>query len=368
MTTTDRTTISRRLAIRRRAHRPPSGVWKAAHGSILAPLAATVLVGLVLFLSERERRSARTRSGGEDRRFELLSGERQGEGLRRIALGQFAEAIELLEGAGRTVSAETAVHDTRKALKRLRALLRLIRWDLGESAFAREDALLREAGLRLAGAREAHVMIATLDGLVDRQPRALARRAGVRRIREQLLSERERAARDLLGDSPVRDDVLRKLTDSRARAAEWKLPDRDGIGTVEGGLRRTYRAGRRRQRRVTGGRGGRLRRMHAWRKQVKHLRYSAEILKLSGIARRADQLAEILGEEHDLALLAKRIKADGRGERRGRGGRRRLLRLIARRRKKLRRRALALGGRIYRRTPGAFIEHVAERWISRAGA
>jgi CHAD domain-containing protein len=370
MMTTDRTTIGRGLAIRRRAHRPPARAFKAAHRSILAPLAATVaatvLVGLVMLLSERERRSARTRDGGE-RRFELLPGEPPGEGLRRIALGQYAEAIDLLEGAGRTVSAETAIHDTRKALKRLRALLRLIRGDLGESAFLREDALLREAGLRLAGAREAHVMLATLDGLLDRHPRGLARRAGVRSLRDRLLTEREEAAGDLIGDGSVRADALRRLTDSRARVAAWRLPEREGIGNVEAGLRHTYRAGRRRRERAAGGRGGRLRRMHEWRRQVKHLRYAAEILRLEDLARRADELAEMLGEERDLALLAKRIRAAERGERHHGDGRSKLLKVIARRRRKLRRRAFALGRHLYRRRPRAFIKRVAESHASRAG-
>lgn len=371
MLTTDRTTISRRLAIRRRANRPPAGAWKTAHGSILAPLAATIAVtlaaGLVLLLSERERRSAKDRDG-EDRRFELLPGEPHGEGLRRIALGQFAEAIDLLESAGRTVAVDIAVHDTRKALKRLRALLRLIRRDLGQSGFAREDALLREAGLRLAGAREAQVMLATLDSLLERHPRALARGVAVESLRERLLAEREQATTELLGDGPLRRDVLRQLTESRGRVAAWPLRERSGIGTVETGLRQTYRAGRRHYRRAAGGRGSRLRRMHVWRRQVKHLRYAAEILRLDGLAGRADELAEMLGEERDLALLAKRIRADGASERHGKRARKRLLKVIARRRRRLRRRAFAKGERVYRRRPPAFIERVARRYANRAGA
>jgi CHAD domain-containing protein len=371
MMTTDRTTISRRLAVRRRAHRPPAGAFKAAHRSILAPLAATiaatVAVGLLLLLSERERRSARVNDGG-DRRFELLPGELPGEGLRRIALGQLAEAIELLEGAGRTVPTEAAVHDTRKALKRLRALLRLIRRDLGDSAFAREDTVLREAGLRLAGAREAHVMVATLDALLARHPRRLARRAGVVRFRDELLAERERAAEELLSDGPMRKEVLLQLAGSRERVAAWRLPERAGIGTMQDGLRLTYREGRRRFRRAGGGRGGRLRRMHEWRKQVKHLRYAAEILDFEDLARRTNELAEMLGEEHDLALLAKRIRAASREEKRGAGARGRLLKVIARRRRKLRRRSLALGGRLYRRKPRAFIKRIGRRYESRAGS
>jgi len=189
----------------------------------------------------------------------------------------------------------------------------------------------------------------------------------VRSLRERLLAEREQATAELLGDGPLRSDVLRQLTESRGRVAAWRLRERNGIGTVETGLRQTYRAGRQRYRRAGGGRGSRLRRMHAWRRQVKHLRYAAEILRLDGLAGRADELAEVLGEERDLALLAKRIRADGASERRGKGARRRLLKAISRRRRKLRRRAFALGARVYRRRPRAFIERVGRRSGNRAG-
>jgi CHAD domain-containing protein len=107
--------------------------------------------------------------------------------------------------------------------------------------------------------------------------------------------------------------------------------------------------------------------MHQWRKQVKHLRYAAEILAFGGLARRADELAEVLGEERDLALLAKRIRIASRVERGGEGGRKRLLKVIARRRRKLRRRALNLGGRVYRRRPRVFIKRIGRRYASRAG-
>jgi len=183
---------------------------------------------------------------------------------------------------------------------------------------------------------------------------------------EQLLAERERAAQELLGEGPLREEVLLKLAGSRERVAAWRLPERGGIGTVQEGLRHTYREGRRRFRDARGG-GGRLRRMHRWRKQVKHLRYSAQILALEGLARRTNELAEMLGEERDLALLAKRIRAAERGERHHGDGRSKLLKVIARRRRKLRRRAFALGRHLYRRRPRAFIKRVAESHASRAG-
>ena len=70
----------------------------------------------------------------------------------------------------------------------------------------------------------------------------------------------------------------------------------------------------------------------------------------------------LLGEEHDLVLLAMRVRRDGEagstGGGVGRRTRRILLRLIARRRKPLRRQALREGKRLYRRSPRKFVGRV----------
>ena len=108
-----------------------------------------------------------------------------------MALGQLDLAIELLSTARNGGPDEDAVHETRKALKRLRALVRLLEPELGAQAFARENAALRDAGRRLAGARDAEVMVGTLDALIAAPPaqagapprRAAAARAARRRAR-----------------------------------------------------------------------------------------------------------------------------------------------------------------------------------------
>src|SRR5271167_1342555 len=135
MTTADRTAVGRRLAVRRTANRPPRRRRKGRHGSILAPLAATLAltmaasvavgVGIALARAERDRRLLRARSARE-RQFALWPAERPAHGLRRMALGQLDLAIEQLEGDRDGVLAENAVHETRKSLKRLRALIRLL--------------------------------------------------------------------------------------------------------------------------------------------------------------------------------------------------------------------------------------------------
>src|SRR5580693_577882 len=66
------------------------------------------------------------------------------------------------------------VHDARKAIKRMRALARLLRCALGEREFERVDDSLRAAGRRLSGARDAEVRLATLRRLRSKHPKALA--------------------------------------------------------------------------------------------------------------------------------------------------------------------------------------------------
>jgi CHAD domain len=315
-------------------------------------------VGVVLAQAERTRRSTKSRRKRE-RHFSRLPGEPLAQALRRMALGQLDLAIELLagdeSGSANAPSART-IHETRKALKRLRALVRLLREELGEQEFRREHGILRDAARRLARARDAEVMLDTLDGLLRRHPRKLARRRPLIELRKRLVAERAAAAQRALSEEATRARVLHDLRGLRERARRWELPERSGIAVVESDLRRIYRQGRRRYRRVARGKGG-ARASHEWRKRVKDLRYAAEILDRRALARRADKLGELLGEEHDLVVLADRLPPPGRAPfkgKRGKRARKALLERIARRRRRLRRQALREGERLYRRKPKRF--------------
>ena len=103
------------------------------------------------------------------RRFRLGDGERAPDGLRRIARGQLEMSIERLEG-DTDEDLGTAVHETRKGLKRLRATVRLGRDELGDEAYRRENVAFRDAGRRLGGARDSRVLLETFGALADRYP------------------------------------------------------------------------------------------------------------------------------------------------------------------------------------------------------
>jgi CHAD domain len=300
------------------------------------------------------------------------------------------------------VIAENAVHETRKALKRLRALIRLLEGELGEQVAARENAVLRDAGRRLAGTRDTEVLVGTLDGLIKRHPKKLVGQSGVVKLHERLVAERDIGTERVLGDAATRAEVIAELRAARGRVAEWNLLDDEGIEMVEPGLRRVYRQGRRRWRLAVRAKDDSALAMHQWRKRVKDLRYAAEMLdrhdptyradahratqgtgkrkrterrgdgrEIHRLARRADQLGELLGEEHDLVLLNARVLTAGKPSNGADGGadgelgggtRKILLKLIARRRRRLRSKALRQGERIYRRRPKAFLARVRDAY------
>jgi len=404
MLTTDRTTIRRRLTVGRRANRPPRRLWKPGHRAIVAPLGATLAatlalgVGVALARAGRERLIARR---PPPRELDLLGGEPLHEGFKRMALEQLDLAIEQLGGGAAGTPREKAVHETRKALKRLRAMFRLLEPSVGKDAFAREAASLRSAARHLGGARDAEVMLATLDALIARHPRKLARSKGVRRLRAQLAAEHARMHERTLGDAATLALVLGELHSCRLRVLAWQLPAGAGLELAEPGLRRLYAQGRVRFRRAASDRGERTLAMHEWRKRVKDLRYAAEMLRrgerprsapmpsLAGVplradstdsrrkrraerkdarlfrelARRADELGEVLGEDHDLAVLAAAVRRPAKhGLARvklARRARKRLLKAIARRRHALRRRALREGELIYAPSPKRFMARVS---------
>src|SRR5439155_11850092 len=205
-------------------------------------------------------------------------GESAGEGLKRMALAQLDLAIEMLAADNGAVSASEAVHEARKALKRLRALEALLSDQLGEEVVDRDTDVLRRVGRRFAGSRDAEVMIATLDDLLHRYRRQLAGRPAVRGLRERLAVERDHAAQPAGPAAPARMLSLSDLRILRARVSAWQPDPRPGIAPLEPALRRVYRRGLRRFRRARAGRGDRAAAMHRWRKRVKELRYVAEAL------------------------------------------------------------------------------------------
>ncbi len=258
-----------------------------------------------------------------------------------------------------TRSSAELVHEARKTIKRMRALARLLRYELGAQEFARVNSSLRAAGARLSQARDAQVRLATLRRLSSKHPKALAL-DGIARLREQLEHERDQD-----GEPTDTREVLADIAHMRDYLARWNLVEHD-FDALAPGLRHIYRQGRRRYRRVRREHGRSPEAVHDWRKRVKNLFYALDMLDgaqakgTRGATRRAERLGEMLGEEHDLWMLAAYIeqRPDAFGE--DIVARRALLKLIERRRKRLRKRALRVGARLYKRKSDKLIARISD--------
>jgi CHAD domain-containing protein len=284
----------------------------------------------------------------QNRRFRLLDGERVPAGLRRIARGQLDESIERLAG---DKDLGTAVHETRKSLKRLRATVRLARDELGDEAYRRENVAFRDAGSRLGRARDSKVLLETLGSLTDRYPEE-ALPGGLERFKRTLVGQHG-AAQRRLHESAAITEVQGELRRARARVGDWPL-EREGLDALAPGFKRIYRRGRRAYRIAR--REPSTENLHELRKRAKYLWYAAQIVraaspkKMKRLARRAHELSDLIGEDHDLALLAQR--ADERRDRfADETAAGELAVLVERRRAELQREAMVLGRRVFRKKP-----------------
>lgn len=296
------------------------------------------------------------------RDFRLHMDERVADGIRRIARGQIEEALDRLEGRTEE-DFGTAVHESRKSLKRLRAIVRLVRDEIGEKAYKRENACFREVGRALSGPRDSRVLIEALDSLAEHnagdEPDVAAFRASLERAHEAVEAE-------LSAGAPLLAELAAELRAAEERVAEWRLRRR-GFRIVSPGLERAYRRGRRAYRAALDDPSPEH--LHEWRKRVKDLWYSAQILeaaaprRMKKLARAAHELSDLLGEDHDLVLLEERAREEGT---RLQGGAAVALRTMAeRRRGELQARAFAMGPDVYGKRPAAFVSRIERGWRKR---
>jgi CHAD domain-containing protein len=218
--------------------------------------------------------------------------------LRRIAR-------EEAEGALAAIRAEVdlgpRVHEMRKAVKKLRGLLRLVRPVFPEAGA--ENAVLRDAGRGLSGLRDAAVQLATLEDLSEGMD--AARRADLLAPFQEAAPHHDaRAGSEML---PPFADAMASLRD---RSEGWTLR-RDGWDALEPGLKATWEAARKAMKQAR--RHPEPEHLHEWRKRAKDHWYQARLLHpiwpamMKPHVEAADELGEVLGDINDLAVLRERL-------------------------------------------------------------
>jgi CHAD domain-containing protein len=219
----------------------------------------------------------------------------------RTVLSLRDATLAMLDCACNTLRAQSndeAVHTARKACKRIRAALRLLRDCLGAGAYRRENRRVRNAAQALTAVRDAFMLRRTFLTLAVRPPA----------LRQQLESAYRRERR--IFQRSGRQTALELMGDARERLA--KLPNVESeIVSVLGGIRRVYKAGRQG---FAEARSGADAPLHEWRKQAKYLLNELDLIgsvfdvQFKKQLRRAHALTETLGSDHDLGLLLAQLR------------------------------------------------------------
>ena len=246
----------------------------------------------------------RLAGGGRSRAYRLKDGEPLPEGIVRIAEGRIDHALDELQEKTDS-SPEEAVHKARKDMKKLRGLLRLVRAELGDDVYRRENECFRDVARSLSGARDADVMVETLEALAERYPDEVpaGTRGGLRSALTQSDPGEDR--------SEALAEAAKALEEARVRISGWPL-EQDGFEAIEPGLRRVYRRGRKAHRAAR--ENPTSANLHDWRKRVKDLWYHATLLECSSpdevapLEEQAHALSDLLGDDHDLDVLGDRAR------------------------------------------------------------
>lgn len=238
--------------------------------------------------------------------FRFNPTERIADGFQRIVAEQIARAQEILRNASEE---SVAVHEARKSIKRLRALLRLVRPSIGEKTFKSENAFLRDIGLSLSGARDRFVLTETLKKLgaeAQIEPRSL-----IADVCACIAGGSEASDPEQPRLAIKQADALLDAAKARLEALKFAGSQFDVVGA---GLEQSYR--RARLAFAEAYRSDDDEAFHEWRKGAQtHWRQMLLLAPawpgyLGARAAEARALSQLLGDDHDLAVVVAFLQSE----------------------------------------------------------
>ncbi|CAN5549291.1 CHAD domain-containing protein [soil metagenome] len=279
--------------------------------------------------------------------YRLKTEESLAAGIRRIAREKIEGALREMEGvtAGKEAA---AVHATRKHIKKTRALLRLVRDQLGDELYREENGRLRDTARAFSSSRDARVQLETLEDLCQRAQQKATDFPHTSKALQHEIS----AISDSFGAR--RQEAVATLQHIADRIEGWPV-DKIGLNDLCCALQHAYRRGRKCFGCVS--EEPLPEQFHSWRKRVKDIWYQARLLQnlnrevVCAIADAAKNLGQKLGDLHDLAFFRAHLESS---QAKGEDERALLLGLICTRERELERVTVDLGARFFAEKPGKF--------------
>ena len=294
--------------------------------------------------------------------YRFNRGEKVERGVHRIAAAQLDEILADLDDP--SISVDERIHSSRKRGKKVRGLLRLVRPALG-STYRAENEALRDAARLLSPARDGQIIIAAFDELTKRdaaEDQSIA--AGSTIVRDSLFKRRQ----ELVGEPSDLQDRLaeyrERIAAIRNRIGDWHV-EKKGVRAVRQGFQRTYAAAKSAFESTS--ENGDPDAFHQWRRRVKdhwcHLLLLEDLWPpvLKSHSDRVNELAGLLGEANDLAVLLQALqsKPDEFGEAEPFDA---IVTLAGERQERLQAKAKALGAELFQAKPKRIARPIAKLW------
>jgi CHAD domain-containing protein len=278
--------------------------------------------------------------------------------VRRLADKQLTLAIASMHAIG-DPKGDQGIHEARRHVKKIRALVRLVRSSLGPASRS-ANKRLRRVNRLLAPVADGEAVVDTLARFDARYDHELPRRI-IAAIRKGLVQRRIHIDQQARLDR-VLPASLELLEAERQRVERWR-PATGGFRAIKRGLRTSVREAKRAM--ALSLEHPTTEHYHSWRRRVKDHWFQVRLLEArcgNGLVedeRALEVLDGCLGELHNCMLLEATLTTDTLLRRQETA---RTLRLLRRYHLELRREAQQLGARIYRETPRQFVTRVKRAW------
>lgn len=290
--------------------------------------------------------------------FPLNQTESLRSGCRRAARRELHKTLAQLKTMA---DRDETVHEVRRRIKRVRAILRFVRCGMPHKQYQRENRKLRNLARPLNDLRDGTVVLEALAEI----PRSAQLSPVLESLAAQWRSEQQALEQRLIDDQQILATTAKGLRAARHRVRQWRI-DLKGWKLLEAGLRESYQAGQHRFQAAL--LTPQPQPLHEWRKRAKHLYYQLQFLQsiapdsIDPQVESFDRLTELLGQHHDLAMLSHRISdqqsldTDNREE---------LLTSLRVHADQLIRDAFAEGGPLYQQAADQFVDQMKRCWRQR---
>ncbi|WP_108172100.1 CHAD domain-containing protein [Christiangramia gaetbulicola] len=211
-----------------------------------------------------------------------------------------------------TLNIHEAIHDIRKRFKKLRALARLVRDEMGEENYKEINIYFRDLGREISDLRDLTAHIETLNVLRERYGNHLYVNF-FNPIITQLEKERDKMENEFRSQNFFSEYLPEKLKHAQEDLIKWPVNSND-IQVILPSIQRVYERG---QKALNNSyENPTTENFHEWRKRVKYLWYQTLLLQetwpqfFETMEAEIHLLADYLGNDHDLMVLQKKLNSE----------------------------------------------------------